>query len=117
MLELAAFHKSVVDFCKKAMDDPKGVLSDPNLKTFNGQDLDSDSLAILATVDAMCSRYKLEHFWAILATFFRRARAKWVVFMSEFAKDGQIAKLSPEQRRRAWLSTTNNMNKGALGML
>jgi hypothetical protein len=117
MLELAAFHKSVVDFCKKAMDDPKGVLSDPNLKTFNGQDLDSDSLAILANVDAMCSRYKLEHFWAILATFFCGAHAKWVVFMSEFAKDGQIAKLLPEQHCRAWLSTTNNVNKGALGML
>jgi hypothetical protein len=117
MLEMGPFHDSVVEFCKKAMDDPESILSDPDLKTFDGQQLDSDSLAILAAVDAVRSKYKLEHFWAILAAFFRGAHAKWVVFTSEFAKDGQIAKLSPEQRRRAWLSTTNDVNEGALGML
>jgi hypothetical protein len=117
MLELAAFHKSVVDFCKKAMDNPEALLSDENLKTFDGQDLDSDSLAIMAAVDEVRKKYDLKHFWAILAAFFRGAHAKWVVFTEEFAEDGKIAKLSPEQRRLAFLNTTNDVNEGALGML
>jgi hypothetical protein len=99
------------------MDNPEGMLSGPNLKTFDGQQLDRDSLAILAAVDAVRSKYGLEHCWAILAAFFRGVHAKWVVFTSEFVKDSQIAKLSPEQRRKAWLSTTNDVNEGALGML
>jgi hypothetical protein len=117
ILEMGAFHERVVEFCKRTMDSPEGMLSGPNLTTFDGQQLDSDSLAILAAVDAVRSKYGLEHCWAILAAFFRGVHAKWVVFTSEFVKDSQIAKLSPEQRRKAWLSTTNDVNEGALGML
>jgi hypothetical protein len=99
------------------MNNPESLLSEPNLKIFDGNRLDSDSLAILAAVDAMRSKYELEHFWAILAAFFRGAHAKWVVFTSEFANDVHIAKLLPEQRCTAWLSTINNMNEAAFGTL
>jgi hypothetical protein len=97
------------------MNDPESLPSEADLKTFGEQLLDSDSLAILAAMDAVRSKYELEHFWAILAAFFRGAHVKWVVLTSEFAKDVHIAKLLLEQRRSAWLSTTNDMSRKRLG--
>jgi hypothetical protein len=99
------------------MNDSESLPSETDLKTFSGQRLDSDSLAILAAVDAVRSKYELEHFWATLATFFRGAHAKWVVLTPEFVKDVHVAKLLPEQRRTGWLNTTNDISEEALGIL
>jgi hypothetical protein len=53
----------------------------------------------------------------MVRAFFRGAHRKWVTFAEELAKDGVIAKLSPAQRRRAFMDPTNDVNEGALGML
>jgi hypothetical protein len=68
--------------------------------TFDREELDADMRAIMDTVHFISSN--LLHL---------------IKFTAEFTQDAQIALLGDEQRRRAFLNTTNDVNEGALGIL
>lgn len=115
ILDLAAFHKCVVDYCKGVADDPDALLVAGYPTTFEGEELDADSRVIIDAVHRISGN--LPHLKDAIGAFFRGAHEKWVKFTAEFAQDAQIASLSVDQRRRAFLNTTNDVNEGALGML
>ena len=52
--------------------------------------------------------------WALVA-FFRGALVMWECFTSKFQSDGVITNLTPEEKRKADMKTTNDDNEGALG--
>ena len=52
-----------------------------------------------------------------VVAFFEGALEVWERFTAEFKSGGLIAKATPEQRKRAWMRTTNDDNEGALGAL
>ena len=51
----------------------------------------------------------------LLVAFSKGAREKWDSFTSEFAPGGIITTLSAEEKRRAFMPTTNDMSEGMLG--
>jgi hypothetical protein len=115
LLDLTDFHEQVVDFCECMAAEPELLLQDEYPKTFDGQDLDPESCKIMDAVRGLHAQ--LPHLKLLLAAFFRGAHAKWLNFTAEFAEDAAMAKLSCDQRRKAFLNTTNDANEGALGML
>jgi hypothetical protein len=52
-----------------------------------------------------------------LIAFLEGALETWEQFSAEFAPGGDIAEASTDQRRRAWMPTTNDHIEGALGAL
>jgi hypothetical protein len=116
LLDLLDLHKTVVDFCARMAEDPGSLFDgDGYPQTFNGRDLPESGKLVIDTVRAHAA--KLPHLKRITRAFFRCAHAKWLDFTTEFWEDAQIARLSPEQHRRAFLKITNDVNEGALGML
>jgi hypothetical protein len=120
LLDLGPYHQQKLDFCKKIAEDPLSALGSSSAdgatalpKTFEGKQVEHPKVihAVLrAAVD-------LPHLPAMIAAFFRGAHAKLDEFVEEFKSDGDIAGLSAEERAAAFLSTTNDVNEGALGML
>jgi hypothetical protein len=120
LLDLGPYHQQKLDFCKKIAEDPLSALGSSSAdgvtalpKTFEGKQVEHPKVihAVLrAAVD-------LPHLPAMIAAFFRGAHAKLDEFVEEFKSDGDIAGLSTEERAAAFLSTTNDVNEGALGML
>ncbi|KAJ7772805.1 hypothetical protein B0H14DRAFT_2402084, partial [Mycena olivaceomarginata] len=62
------------------------------------------------------SEWKLEHADARVIAYCKGALATWTRFTAEWAEDGPISKLSPENIERAWLEVTNDGNESELGI-
>ena len=50
-----------------------------------------------------------------LVAFFKGAKETWQRFTSEYAPGGLIDEATEEEKDRAWMPTTNDVNEGALG--
>lgn len=50
-----------------------------------------------------------------ITAFFAGAEEGWIRFSEEYAPEGRVASLTPAQRDRAFMPTTNDANEGALG--
>jgi hypothetical protein len=113
-LDMGPFHDKLMEYCKRIADDPSILLDGAQPPTtFTGE-----AMAQPEVFDAVIKlSSSLPYLPAILGAFFRGAHAKWITFTAEFAQTEQIANLSPAERRAAFLSTTNDVNEGALGML
>ena len=57
----------------------------------------------------------LPHIQEALVAFFRGALKMWGRFTSEYAPEAPITLLTPKERCRAFMKTTNDNNEGALG--
>jgi len=57
----------------------------------------------------------LSHIRGALIAFFTGALATWEHFTLEFAADGIVTSATATECARAWMSTTNDANEGALG--
>jgi hypothetical protein len=113
-LDMGPFHDKLMEYCKRIADDPSILLDGAQPPTtFTGEAM-AQPKVFNAVIKLSSS---LPHLPAILGAFFCGAHAKWITFTAEFAQTEQIANLSPAERRAAFLSTTNDVNKGALGML
>jgi hypothetical protein len=58
---------------------------------------------------------RLPHLHGAMIVFFEGAVDKWLSFTTEFTADGVIASASSEERRRAYMAPTNDVNEGGLG--
>ncbi|KAJ7308752.1 hypothetical protein DFH08DRAFT_975088 [Mycena albidolilacea] len=112
------------------------ALNDPSLlsvdqRKLDDPDLQSGSDMLYATValdaqpwedeDAVDAVVKpvprLINLRPITLDFFRGALATWIRFSAEFAPGGLIDTASPAEQQAAWMSSTNDANKGALGTI
>jgi hypothetical protein len=120
LLDLGSYHQQKLEFCKKIADDPLSALGSGSAdgeaglpKTFEGKEVEHPKI-----IDAVLrAAADLPHLLVMIAAFFRGAHSKLVEFVQEFEAGGDIAGLSTEERAAAFLSTTNDVNEGALGML
>jgi hypothetical protein len=121
LLDLGPLHAKVINYCLSVADDPDIVLRPVSTScepanyptTIFGEP--PKRIAVLQAVYARAG--ELPHLKAMVSAFFRGAHSKWVTFSAEFEANGKIAKMTPEQRKSAFLHPTNDRNEGALGLL
>jgi hypothetical protein len=119
-LDLGLFHEGLLAYTKRISEDPESILQIYALlrstslpKTFNG--LEPDCPEVFYCVYAHAT--DLPHLPAIVLAFFQGTHEKLIKFTHEFAKDGTIAQMTAEQHATAFIDPTNDVNKGALGVL
>jgi hypothetical protein len=116
LLDLGPLHTQLLGYIKKIANDPHAALktwSEGMPKTFLNRPIKNPNIYRAM----MCLVPQLTHLLAMIQAFFRGTHTKWLNFVTEFAENGELSKMSKEDRVAAFLSTTNNLNKGALGML
>jgi hypothetical protein len=117
LLDKGETHERLLKFIKRIADDPGSALAvdhDAGLPLdFLGQPISRPD--VYDAVKQLTPQ--LPHLKTMIQAFFAGAYAKWQNFVTEFAEDGIIAKMTPEERAAVFLSTTNDINEGALGML
>lgn len=114
-LEMGPFHAKVIEHINKVIDNPDLVLAanaHPRDATLDGRDKWHRPLAISA-IHRLAS--ELPYLREILVAFFEGAKETWDRFLYEFREDGEIQKLSEEEKKKYWMPTTNDANEGALG--
>jgi hypothetical protein len=80
--------------------------------------MDGKSWGDSEAVKAVCKlSSSLPHLKPVLVAFFTGALETWERFTEEFDDDGDVASLTSEEREKAWLPPTNDVNEGALGAL
>jgi hypothetical protein len=120
LLDLGPYHQQKLDFCKKIAEDPLLALGQGSADGVTGLPLtfEGKNVARPEVIYAVLrAAVHLPHLPVMIAAFFRGAHAKLIEFVKEFEAGGDIAGLSLEERAAAFLSTTNDVNEGALGML
>lgn len=120
LLDLGPLHADIVMFCSRVADNPDLVLLSSSSEgrtglptAFNGEAIDRPD--VFYAVQARANT--LPQLKNIIGAFFCAARVKWEGFSQEYQVNGTIAKMTPVQRHAAFLSTTNDVNEGALGLL
>jgi hypothetical protein len=116
MLDLGPLHSKVKAHLEKVISNP-GILLPPNgsyeLGSMDGKAWE-DSTAVEAVFQLSPS---LPHLWPLLVAFFEGALETWERFTSEFDEGGLINTTTEEEREKAWMPPTNDVNEGALGAL
>jgi hypothetical protein len=120
LLDLAPLHNQVLAYTERVANNPDAILA--ALSSEADKDLPLTFTGLVperpAVLRAVCARaVELPHLKAMLVAFFKGAHAKWVTFTEEFAEDSKLSKMTPDQRRAAFLHPTNDRNEGALGRL
>ena len=114
VLETVSLQHRVVDFCQEVIDNPKILMGDD--ASYEQGTLDGKVWELPEAVHAVRAKIPtLLHFRGVLVAFFKGALETWKRFTSEFAADGVIAQLTPEERKKAFMKTTNDDNEGTLG--
>jgi hypothetical protein len=88
--------------------------SEDSLQAITLHGLQWDNTAVLAALQD--HRTKLPYLKDLFVAYCQGALQTWLRFTSEFSADGLIGSLTPEQRTKAFLPTTNDANEGALGI-
>ena len=73
------------------------------------------NLDVLLAIQREAANLPTEDVIGALTAFFAGAEDAWIRFTEEYAPGGCIASLTPTQRKRAFMPTTNDANEGALG--
>ncbi|KAI0661679.1 hypothetical protein C8Q70DRAFT_966523 [Cubamyces menziesii] len=114
ILDLGPLHDRVKAHCRRIIDNPSLLLSPETC--FDTGSMDGELWerpeAIYAILRLAPS---LPHLEQALVAFFRGALGTWERFTAEFTPGGQIAGLSSDEKRIAWMRTTNDDNEGGLG--
>jgi hypothetical protein len=116
MLDLGPFHFKVQAHMDKVIADP-GIILPPHgsyqLGAMDGKPWE--------TPDAVEAVYKLAsslpHLSSVLIAFFNGALTTWKQFTAEFQEGGMIDCATSEEKEKAWMPPTNDVNEGALGAL
>ena len=100
---------------QKVMDDPGILLSATNTSYANGalhgeQWHRPDAVAAVLKLSP-----ELPHLQSLLVAFFGGAMITWECFTTEFASGSPVDLASAEDKERAWMPPTNDVNEGALG--
>jgi hypothetical protein len=114
LLDLGPVHDKVITHCRAIIADPKLLLS-PEASYETGS-MDGE---VWERPDAFYAVHalvpRLPHLRGAMTVFFEGAVDKWLSFTTEFTADGVIASASSEERRRAYMAPTNDVNEGGLG--
>jgi hypothetical protein len=116
ILDLGPSHEQVKDHCRMLIRYPE-LLFSPQASYEQGS-MDGklwDRPEAIYAVEAMANG--LPHLRGALISFLEGALETWEQFLAESAPGGDIANASEAQKCHAWMPTTNNHNKGALGAL
>ena len=117
ILELENFFQKKADFLQSVINNPWLWVSQDfshQVSSLNGQKLDKWCSKVMESARNFAPQLQdLEN--AILA-FVKGARDTFVdKFSDEFKKGGDIDKMTPEERRALFFSSTNDINMGSLG--
>ncbi|KAF8310005.1 hypothetical protein DL93DRAFT_2140948 [Clavulina sp. PMI_390] len=70
---------------------------------------------VLQAIRRRASTLPRDDVQGVLTAFFDEAWAAWVRFTAEFAPGGVIARMTPEERDRAWMPAANDANESGCG--
>jgi hypothetical protein len=113
MLDLGPLHQNIPDFINRLIEDPTflvGPRADFKIATLNGKQWQSQD--VFDAIQKMAS--KLPHLIPVLVAFLKGACQTWKRFISEFAPGGLIDEATTEEKDKAWMPPTNDVNEGAL---
>ncbi len=117
-LDLAPLHDRVIVHIDRILDNPTLVLGDDSEVSPTQEDGTLDG-QLWDFQDAFTGIQKilpiLPDVRSTLVEYLEGAKETWKRFGAEFAPGGTIARLSKEQRERAWMPPTNDLNEGLLG--
>ena len=116
LLDLGPIHKDIREFCEKIINDPDLLVSEDakhETATLDGKAWEDEKA--VAAIRKLQGEGDLPYLASTTAPFFQGALTTWVRFSSEFAPGGTIDGLSLTECDLAWMPTTNDINKGALG--
>ncbi|KAI0054449.1 hypothetical protein BV25DRAFT_1888666 [Artomyces pyxidatus] len=114
MLNYGPFHRDVLSFIQKLIDNPSLLLAaNATSETGSMDGLDWFRPEAFEAVQKLAP--DLPHLEGALVAFLRGALATWERFTSEFAPGGLIDQATASERERAWMPATNDANEGALG--
>ncbi|KAJ7351580.1 hypothetical protein DFH08DRAFT_806298 [Mycena albidolilacea] len=113
LLSLTDLHRKLPLFCSHVAANPD-ILLDPEtpLNKFTIDSLAFRDDLLLPTILSLCS--SLPHLSLIITVMFNGAAEGWVHFTLEFHVDGPFDRLSPAQKARIFIPSTNDHNEGLL---
>ncbi|KAJ7229032.1 hypothetical protein GGX14DRAFT_555074 [Mycena pura] len=118
LLKLGELHRKVRAHLERIMANPKiitGLDAAFETATLNGRPWEKPEVVYAAL--KRISEWKLENVDDLVVTSCKGALTGWARFDTEWADDGPISKLSPDNIERAWLEATNDGNESELGIL
>lgn len=114
MPDLGEFHKKVHTHINQLIANPDLIMR-PNVSykdgSLNGEEWESAEVMKMLSEEIP----KYSHFQELLVAFLTGAAETWACFISEFAPGGLIDEATLEEKERAWMPATNDVNEGALG--
>lgn len=113
-LNMGALHKKVVDHISKLIENPDLVLSSnavPHQAILDASE-EWDRPGAVYAVHSLAP--ELRHLRIIFVAFLEGALETWQRFSEEFEEDGEIAKLTDEEKELCWMPATNDANESAL---
>ncbi|KAF8322801.1 uncharacterized protein EI90DRAFT_2855318, partial [Cantharellus anzutake] len=114
MLEMGPFHEKVKAHIAKIIQNPDLVLDVGKWK--NEGNLLGEGWEDPLVFDALkWDKEKLPYLCEMLIAFCKGTLQKWSNFTTEFAPDGTISSMSPDEKHWAFMPTTNDANEGMLG--
>ncbi|KAF8592454.1 hypothetical protein K439DRAFT_1610258 [Ramaria rubella] len=114
VLNMGPLHLEIHTFMEKIINNPDILLSPAATYTTTSFDRNPwDRPEAIYAIQQLAPT--LPHLKGVVVAFFEGASETWKHFMEEYKPGGQIASASPELRKSAWMPTTNDVNKGALG--
>jgi hypothetical protein len=114
ILDLGGFHQDVQEHCQRLIDEPELLLSDDaSAKTATLDGLEWEHPEVIAAIQKLLP--ELPHVKPALVAFCEGALETWIRFSAEFAPSGLIDEATEEEKRLAWMPSTNDHNEGALG--
>ena len=113
MLHLGPLHSKVQTYLEAVIANP-GILLPPQgsykTGTMDGELWESpEVMEVIYNMGA-----SLPHLQPVLVAFFKGSLATWVKFTSEFKEGGLIDQATAEEKEKAWMPPTNDVNEGAL---
>lgn len=116
ILDQGPLHEQIKSHCRAIIDNPDLLISPQTPHTMATLDKEPwERPEVVAAIQDFPGNFP--HLREAIVAFFEGAVEVWERFTTEFKSGGLIAKASAEQRRRAWMRTTNDDNEGALGAL
>ncbi|KAF8801016.1 hypothetical protein BYT27DRAFT_7216447 [Phlegmacium glaucopus] len=114
MLDLGDFHHKVYKHMQDLIDNPDLLIgSDATHITGSLDGEEWQNPKVMAAIMEMMPELPLLR--DLLVAFLVGGKETWERFISEFAPGGLIDEATAEEKERAWMPSTNDVNEGALG--
>ena len=114
MLELGPLHNTLQEHIQNVIDNPDLLLALTCNWTTGARDGKEWERPEVITAILEKSP-ELPHLKPLLVAYFKGAGVTWKRFTTEFAPGGVISLTGAEDRKKAWMPPTNDVNKGSLG--